>query len=583
MIDGENSRRIAFEYVSTIDNVKILKSTEKENVGFKTELEIWEVDTEILFDNKIVPIAFHIIFTSQFPLEFPKIFLSQDSYERTKYIPHVDNNRLVCTYDSEISSTNPNDPAGIVVECLRKTKSIVLDGMSGQNHSDFNDEFKAYWEEKYNKEKDLPQNVLSLINEIKDEEKLRLLCLKKSIRNYHYVIHSSNETAERFKEFLGEYNFEYSEIGMFYLGGFSQNKPPFDLKNKDVLNFVKSLGEGTFLKYKAFINNKEYPKLIVCEKFFGKKSFIFGWFHKTINTNINGFRPGALKPFRALSTIQSNDSVNRITTDVYTMERLDNRTSGVNRIDSKKEFSIGGVGSIGSNLVYFLNSINTPDFKFIDTDKLRLENIQRHLLGFEYIGSYKTKALKDYIQSNNPLQRVSTKEGLIIDVIKNELEFLNESDYIFMCIGKANIDNWVCRSLKEGFIKKPLFIIWVEPFLCGGHCIYLHPSNPEFEKYFEEELFKFNVIDSSEYKLGNKKLSLREAGCQTTYIPYSGTNVISFLSSLFPFISSIIDKNKTESVAYSWIGNIDELEKIELKLSDYYINIDTGTIIEHNL
>ena len=116
MIDGENSRRKAFEYVSTIDSVKILNSTEKGKIGFKTEFEIWEVDTEVLFEKKIVPVIFHIIFTSQFPLDFPKIYLSKDSYERTKFIPHVDNNRFVCTYDSEISSTNPKEPAGIVIE-----------------------------------------------------------------------------------------------------------------------------------------------------------------------------------------------------------------------------------------------------------------------------------------------------------------------------------------------------------------------------------------------------------------------------------------------------------------------------------
>lgn len=583
MIDGARSRQIAYDYVSTIDNVKILDYRQKESIGFKTELEIWEVTTEISYENSIIPIVLHVAFTTQFPLEFPQIFLSSETFERTKFIPHVDNNRLVCTYDSEIVSTNPNEPAGIVVECLRKSKSIILDGLSGNNRSDFTDEFKAYWEEKYGKEKYLPKNILSLINKIQPESCIQLICLKRDIRNYKYVLHLSDETAASFKDFLKEYNFEYDEIGVYYLGEFPQTTPPFDLKNRDIINIVKSIGNDSFEKFKAFINNKESPKLVVCEKYYGVKSYLFGWFHAPINTNVKGFRPGALKKFSAISTIQSNENINRITTDVFTMERLENRTSGMVVNEVEKTFLIAGVGSIGSNLIYFLNSINSPSLKLIDNDKIRIENIQRHLLGFEYIGDYKTKAIKDYILKNNPLQKVSTKESSIVDIVNNDVDYLNDSDYIFITIGKANIDNWVCQSLKDGVINKPVFIIWVEPFLCGGHCIYLHPSNTEFKKYFDEDFFKFNVIDSDEYRSGNKNLSLREAGCQTTYIPYSGSNVISFISSLFPIISSIIDYNKTDSLAFTWLGNTEEVEKLGIKISSYYENKNIGSIIEHSL
>ena len=279
MIDGAKSRQIAYDYVSTIDNVKILDYKQKESVGFKTDLEIWEVATEISYENTIIPIVLHVAFTTQFPLEFPKIFLSPETFERTKFIPHVDNNRLVCTYDSEIASTNPQEPAGIVVECLRKSKSIILDGLSGNNRSDFTDEFKAYWEEKYGKEKYLPQNILSLINKIQPESCIRLICLKRDIRSYKYVLHLSDETAVRFKEFLNEYNIEYDEIDAFYLGEFPQTMPPFDLKNRDIINIVKAAGNEPFEKFKAFINKKEFPKLVVCEKFFGAKSYLFGCKH----------------------------------------------------------------------------------------------------------------------------------------------------------------------------------------------------------------------------------------------------------------------------------------------------------------
>jgi molybdopterin/thiamine biosynthesis adenylyltransferase len=582
MIDGAKSRQIAYDYVTTIEKVRFLDYIEKIILGFETELEIWEVSTEVSHNNTIIPVVLHIELSSQFPLEFPKIFLSPVTFEKTKYIPHVNNSRLICTYDPEIASTNPEDPAGIVVECIRKSKSIILDGISKNNSSDFTDEFKAYWEEKYGKEKYIPHNLLSLIDKINPNSQVKLICLKRKIINYIYVLHNSNETANKFKDFLKEYKFEYNEIGVYILGKFSQTTPPFELKNRDIINIIKSSSNEAFEKFKVFINNKEFPKLVVCEKHFGQNSYLFGWFHKPTNTNVKGYRPETLNQFSRISTVQSNENVDRITTDVFTKERLENRTSGININAIEKTFLIAGIGSIGSNLIYFLNSINFPNFKFIDSDILRLENIQRHLLGFEYIGSYKTKALKDYILKNNPLQNVSTKEKSIVDIINNEINYLNETDYIFTCIGKANIDNLVCQSLKNGIINKPIFMIWVEPFLCGGHCIYLHPSNPEFENYFEDDIFKFNVIDKIEYKSDNKHLSLRESGCQTTYIPYSGSNVLSFISSIFQYISSIIDYNKTESLALSWIGDIDNIKKLGIKTSTYYDKKSINTIIVHN-
>lgn len=583
MIDGAKSRQIAYDYVSIIENVKILNFRQKQLGGFKTELEIWEVETEVSYENSIFPIVLHIQFTPEFPLEFPKIFLSPETFERTKYIPHVDNNRLICTYDSEIVSTNPDEPAGIVVECLRKAKYIIQDGLTGNNHSDFTDEFKAYWEGKYGKEKYLPLNVLSLINNISSESSIRLICLKRGISNYKYVLHLSDEISVRFKEYLKEYNFEYEELDAFYVGIFLQSTPPFELRNRDVIKLIKNISTESLEKFKAFINRKEFPKLVICEKEFGEKTYLFGWFHKPINYAIKGFRPGALKYFDVISKFQLNENVERITTDVFSKERLENRTSGIVGQNIEQTFLIAGVGSIGSNLIYFLNSMNSPSLKLIDNDEIKLENINRHLLGFEYIGYYKTKAMKDFLLKNNPIQKVNTKESSVVDIINNEVSYVNEADYIFISIGKINIDNWICQSLKDKIIKKPIFFIWVEPFLSGGHCVYLHPSNPRFEKFFDEDFYRFNVIDRIEYESGNKNFSLREAGCQTSYIPYSGANVISFISSVFPFISSIIAFNKTESIAYTWLGNTTEIKEKGIKISDIYENKISGAIIEHKI
>jgi hypothetical protein len=583
MVIGTKSKQIAYDYVSSIENVKILSTKEKIKLGFKPTLDVWEVDTEISHDSKLIQIVFHIEFTNDFPLVFPKVYISPDTYERTKYIPHIDSRRLVCTYDTEIVTTNPLEPVGIIVESIKKAKNIILDGISGSNHSDFNIEFKAYWEDKYGNEKHLPSTILSLTDQIKPESSLKLICLKNYIRIYRHILHESDEKASQFKNFLDKHKYSYNEVDVYFLDNFPIDKPPFDIKNRDILDLLKDRGDESFERFKGFINKYEFPKFVICKKNIEGKQYLFGWFHQHIETNRNGFRAGALNQFKALSTFQSNQNVKRVTTDIFTKERLANRTSGILPEINEKSFLIAGVGSIGSNLLYFLNSMNSPEFRLVDTDMVQLENIQRHLLGFEHIGNYKTKAIKEYLLKSNPIQKVSTKESSIIKVLNEESSYINDVDYIFVAIGKSNIDNWICQSIKDGMVNKPVFLIWVEPYLCGGHCLYLHPSNPEFENLYDNDFFKYNVIDSSEYNSANSKLSLREAGCQTTYIPYSSSNVINFLSSIFPYISSIIDFNSTESKALSWIGNIKVINEMGIKISDNYKNIAAGTITEHTI
>src|SRR5690606_1258972 len=119
-----------------------------------------------------------------------------------------------------------------------------------------------------------------------------------------------------------------------------------------------------------------------------------------------------------------------------------------------------------------------------------------------------------------------------------EPAFINESDYIFIAIGESNIESWLADAVNKGLIIKPIFFVWVEPYLLGGHCIFITPENNNYESYFDKNgFFKFNVI--GDYK--NKNLSLKEAGCQSNYTPYSSNNIQLFLGHLNLEISKIIE------------------------------------------
>ena len=245
-------------------------------------------------------------------------------------------------------------------------------------------------------------------------------------------------------------------------------------------------------------------------------------------------------------------------------------------------FTIAGLGSIGSNLLYFLNSLKVNEFKLIDPDILLVENIQRHLLGLSDVKFHKTVALKAHLQWKNPLLKVSTRELSIIDVLENEPKFINESDYLFVSIGNENVEEYIGDSIQNYLLQVPTFFIWVEPYLCGGHLVYVNPKDcRNYSNFFKDGLFKYNIIDKEEYIKGNELLSIREAGCQSSFTPYSETNVILFLSRIYPIIYKIISENIDKSASYTWIGDTTPLKKQKLKVSKVGLENKTGNLIEN--
>jgi len=586
MIDFNNACNKAFITLSRTESVTVLNDTQKKSLNFPVIHEVWEVRTEVPNElQKSKSITFYLCLSLDFPLTHPSVYLSPEDYNNIRYIPHVNADRKVCTYDSETTRPDPNRPGKLVVETLRKAKNIVEDGIFKRNIEDFEKEFIAYWDCKYEKKDEVLYTILSLIDGEAKIDEIFLICFEKQIRGFKYILHQNDKIALRFKKFINDYKIKFNEVQALYIGNLNiESKPPFNLTNREVIKLISDLGTDAITKFKSFINEPNYPKFIIFRKEIDDVPVFLGWFHRPLKLKRNGFRPGKLSPFKVLSSFQSGDYVMRTIPEVYTYNRLESRSSGDKMKKVELKFVVAGIGSLGSNLIFFLNSLNNPEFRLIDLDILKIENTRRHLLGFDYVGMKKTEALMDFLKKQTPIQEVTTREQSIITLCKNEPNYFNEVDYIFITIGKTNIDNWVGDAVMNKIIIKPVFFIWVEPYLAGGHCIYLHPKGKSYKDFFDDDNhFRYNIINKQEYLSNNVSLSLREAGCQTTYVPYASNNVISFLSKLFPIITTII-KDKTDySTSFTWVGEQSTIENLGIRKSELVNSWEKGEISENKL
>ncbi|MGY8910023.1 MAG: hypothetical protein ACKVIG_09210, partial [Flavobacteriales bacterium] len=81
----------------------------------------------------------------------------------------------------------------------------------------------------------------------------------------------------------------------------------------------------------------------------------------------------------------------------------------------------------------------------------------------------------------------------------------------------------------------------------------------------------------------NEVLSLKEAGCQSNYTPYSSNNIQLFLGSIYSKISEIINSDNIKSKSFTWIGDKTIAGKLNIELSNYSLNYGSNTLIENFL
>ena len=103
----------------------------------------------------------------------------------------------------------------------------------------------------------------------------------------------------------------------------------------------------------------------------------------------------------------------------------------------------------------------------------------------------------------------------------------------------------------------------------GAHCLLLQPDHHlKMNDLYTNGFFNYNIIDESEYKDNSRQLNFREAGCQTSFLPYGQKNLTLFLAALISKIFSAIESKDQRNLHMAWKGNKMQQSELRLKLSE---------------
>jgi hypothetical protein len=573
MIDFEKARDLAFEFVARTNAIERVSITVPgKDKGRKRTYELFRVTIEVPFKGEVIDFTLEIELKQDFPLSLPKIKIAESDYEAIKYVPHIDCTRNICLIDSDNLKLDVENPGGILKYCINRAKSIIDDGINGNKAAQFQEEIVAYWENTYH-QKDVVVGGFSGIGiaNLNPGDTVPVHFMLQPYKDTNIYVSGNTEDPDKLLAYFKFRGHSISEMEGLYLGHVEEMEPPFYYTNRSLWELL--MEQFTFLKknISGYLNrNFLNRKLLLFSSGNPESPLLFGFFLHPFKLNTKGWRTTSLNAVDIISRIYPNDPVIRVRFVDFTPERITKRTDGRIIDNPPYKFMMAGLGSIGSNLLLYLNSLTVSDYFLVDPEVLEVENINRHLLSYNDVGSKKVEAVNRYLIHNNPFLNITTFGGSAVDAIKQHLSKINEMDFIFCAIGKDAIENYLLQGLSEGIIQVPVFIFWVEPYLAGAHVLYIRPSSSfNLRDMDKEGLYRYNVLDSSDYLNPEKQLSLREAGCQGSYLPYGKREITLFFSLLIPKLYEIIDNPPAQNISITYTGDFEAIREIGLIVSEF--------------
>lgn len=224
-----------------------------------------------------------------------------------------------------------------------------------------------------------------------------------------------------------------------------------------------------------------------------------------------------------------------------------------------------GCGSVGSAVAELFMRLGTTKYLLVDHDILTAENIARHYCGYGYIGLSKTRAVEMKLCTHNPNIYCQNLYEDIHAVLDEKIEMINKTELIVVSVADMAVEHHIIECVNEGAIHRPLLILWMEPYGLGGHSLLVNTSQNLYEELFSKHNLQFQhgIVKNPEQYLK------REAGCESSYMPYSGFSVSMFVHSIFEYLEDRqLDHNK--NYLLTWIGKISEADKYQIAINEEY-------------
>lgn len=515
---------------------------------------VWKLKIQ----NDLYPLTYILAIPDSFPDKLPEIYLSKKDHSAIAPIPHVHNNRLVCTRDPNIVSINEEKPGEAVKELLEiATEEIINTGIRKENMEHFVDEFLAYWND------GVKLRILSLIKPRESIEKLKIVQLKKEFLQCKYILVQSEKEAH---DWLSPLEIEIDSsftVESLYLPLESPILPP--QKTLDYYKIVKQAGDNGLSAVKEYFRQRESDVFIFFSFPLRGERILAGW-KQAIPKSIAGFRPWKI-PFDLRFR---KSTIKKIRVERIDKDRLFKRGgTGIRPSVSDSAVAVVGCGSLGSSLTISLSKTGISKFLLVDEECIEVENVARHECGFVEAGLRipKSLAMKERITKHFPYIHCENYDDDILSLLRKEESMLNSYDLVVVAIANLSVERRLNTLLRQGIITSPLLFLWLEPFGVAGHILFIHPEKGGCYQCCLEGSGEFRYCVAK----ANQDLFKTEAGCQSTFVQYSNLDMEHFMIVATKKIVAFLEGPPPSSILHTWLGDLSLFETLGYKIRDEWL------------
>jgi len=526
-----------------------------DNIVCRGESQYAEIDYELVIRCDLITNVAIVPIIVGIPFEWEtKLFdFYVRDYNSFPFIPHVERYGKMCLYDME-GVLIDDQFIGLLKQCFRRAAEVLSDGISGNNHKDFINEFNAYWLR-------LP-NCGSVMFAVPKEKTCSRLYYSYNKRN------RVNSEIDAYAELLGTRVLkDWGISGSLHRGCFIFVNPreyiyPPDPRCADLREYVNLL-----LKYvdahdlRGLFKNDDKPFIIFeIRQPDGNSSFV-SIFTKHGHVSENGgcfqFEKDAVLYPLNVRRIDKSYLMSRVDTDDNPLQEL--RTL------------IVGAGSIGGYLANFLAKTGCENITLVDNQIFAEENIYRHVLDKSCVGHYKVDALAKKIKAETPSISINTRADYIENTVQEGSVDFADYDVIFSVTGNHNINRWINKCVMQCDIKTPVIYAWNEPLDIGYHTAIVRADRTgTFDDLFARDDETNTLYDLTAFCARDQQLTRKMAGCGGSFIPYGSEISIQSATAAIDLLKRYYTGRNTTNEIVSYKGEGYYFRKAGLRTTSAY-------------
>lgn len=489
---------------------------------------------------------------ARFPYALPKIFLAQGPVE-LETLPHIDSRKFVCTFDSATVVPNPADPRGALRACVERAIDILARAPDDVSDTEYLAEFHHYWPYR--------EQLISTLSHFEESRNVSVGRFAEPWAGYAGIIAEDADAALRWSRNAG-YSGKVQESVALFLPVKAFGKPPYPATNKELAERLTTCDPFALRTLERFLARRtERPIQVVAA--IGAHPILCSWCHHRstfplqgrtrgrMHGAIPGFRKGHHPSSLELRGYGASTPIERAQVDRADSHRLRWRTIGDLAEPPFAEAVVVGLGSVGSQLADALCRTTTfEQLTLCDSETLSLENVPRHLCGFDAVGRNKAEVVADLLAHRAPEMRKQVMRENALDLLLGSQNPFGTPNLVVLALGATSAELALLESLHRVLpAGTPIVSVWVEPGLAAGHVVNSLAGSPGCLGC----LIRSGGVYQHAAVTNPGDLMMVEPGCSPGYAPYGAIDLSRFIAEA---TNQIIRQSLSGSWSFRWVGDL---------------------------